>query len=196
MSHIESDLELSIDSVRVGIRQQRPVVVLKEVSGERYLAIWVGSDMAQAITFALQEQETPRPMTHDLLLNTIEMLGGKVKEVRITSLKEDVYFARIIIEQDGDTHSIDSRTSDALAIAVKSGANIMASQQLMEEASIQLPDDDDDDDDFNQELLNPVTDEELRKLSPFRDLVEGLDLDNLGETDSVDLDYPRNDELT
>ena len=58
----------------------------------------------------------------------------------------------------------------------------MASQELMEEASIQLPDDDDDD--FNQELLNPVTDEELRKLSPFRDLVEGLDLDNLGETDS------------
>jgi bifunctional DNase/RNase len=182
LSHIESDLELSIDSVRVGIRQQRPVVVLKEVSGERYLAIWVGSDMAQAITFALQDQETPRPMTHDLLLNTIEMLGGKVKEVRITSLKEDVYFARIIIEQDGDTHSIDSRTSDALAIAVRSGANIMASQELMEEASIQLPDDDDDD--FNQELLNPVTDEELRKLSPFRDLVEGLDLDNLGETDS------------
>ena len=182
MSHIESDLELSIDSVRVGIRQQRPVVVLKEVSGERYLAIWVGSDMAQAITFALQEQETPRPMTHDLLLNTIEMLGGKVKEVRITSLKEDVYFARIIIEQDGDTHSIDSRTSDALAIAVRSGANIMASQELMEEASIQLPDDGDDD--FNQELLNPVTDEELQKLSPFRDLVEGLNLDNLGETDS------------
>ena len=182
MSHIESDLELSIDSVRVGIRQQRPVVVLKEVSGERYLAIWVGSDMAQAITFALQDQETPRPMTHDLLLNTIEMLGGKVKEVRITSLKEDVYFARIIIEQDGDTHSIDSRTSDALAIAVRSGANIMASQELMEEASIQLPDDGDDD--FNQELLNPVTDEELRKLSPFRDLVEGLDLDNLGETES------------
>ena len=166
----------------MGIRQQRPVVVLKEVSGERYLAIWVGSDMAQAITFALQDQETPRPMTHDLLLNTIEMLGGKVKEVRITSLKEDVYFARIIIEQDGDTHSIDSRTSDALAIAVRSRANIMASQELMEEASIQLPDDDDDD--FNQELLNPVTDEELRKLSPFRDLVEGLDLDNLGETDS------------
>ena len=182
MSHIESDLELSIDSVRVGIRQQRPVVVLKEVSGERYLAIWLGSDMAQAITFALQDQETPRPMTHDLLLNTIEMLGGKVKEVRITSLKEDVYFARIIIEQDGDTHSIDSRTSDALAIAVRSVANIMASQELMEEASIQLPDDDDDD--FNQELLNPVTDEELRKLSPFRDLVEGLDLDNLGETDA------------
>ena len=182
MSHIESDLELSIDSVRVGIRQQRPVVVLKEVSGERYLAIWVGSDMAQAITFALQDQETPRPMTHDLLLNTIEMLGGKVKEVRITSLKEDVYFARIIIEQDGDTHSIDSRTSDALAIAVRSGANIMASQELMEEASIQLPDDGDDD--FNQELLNPVTDEELQKLSPFRDLVEGLNLDNLGETDS------------
>ena len=182
MSHIESDLELSIDSVRVGIRQQRPVVVLKEVSGERYLAIWVGSDMAQAITFALQDQETPRPMTHDLLLNTIEMLGGKVKEVRITSLKEDVYFARIIIEQDGDTHSIDSRTSDALAIAVRSGANIMASQELMEEASIQLPDDDVDD--FNQELLIPVTDEELQKLSPFRDLVEGLDLDNLGETDS------------
>ena len=182
MSYIESDLELSIDSVRVGIRQQRPVVVLKEVSGERYLAIWVGSDMAQAITFALQEQETPRPMTHDLLLNTIEMLGGKVKEVRITSLKEDVYFARIIIEQDGDTHSIDSRTSDALAIAVRSGANIMASQELMEEASIQLPDDGDDD--FNQELLNPVTDEELQKLSPFRDLVEGLNLDNLGETDS------------
>ena len=104
-----------------------------------------------------------------------------MKEVRITSLKEDVYFARIIIEQDGDTHSIDSRTSDALAIAVRSGANIMASQELMEEASIQLPDDDDD---FNQELLNPVTDEELQKLSPFRDLVEGLDLDNLGETDS------------
>ena len=182
MSYIESDLELSIDSVRVGIRQQRPVVVLKEVSGERYLAIWVGSDMAQANPFALQEQETPRPMTHDLLLNTIEMLGGKVKEVRITSLKEDVYFARIIIEQDGDTHSIDSRTSDALAIAVRSGANIMASQELMEEASIQLPDDGDDD--FNQELLNPVTDEELQKLSPFRDLVEGLNLDNLGETDS------------
>ena len=68
MENKEVWLELIVDSVRVGLRQQRPVVVLKEKAGERYLAIWIGSDMAQAITLALQEQETPRPMTHDLFL--------------------------------------------------------------------------------------------------------------------------------
>ena len=85
MENEEVWLELIVDSVRVGLRQQRPVVVLKEKTGERYLAIWIGSDMAQAITLALQEQETPRPMTHDLFLAAVSLRKGMAAETTAIS---------------------------------------------------------------------------------------------------------------
>ena len=184
MENKEVWLELIVDSVRVGLRQQRPVVVLKEKTGERYLAIWIGSDMAQAITLALQEQETPRPMTHDLFLSTVTLMQGEISEARIVDLKEDVYFANVLIESHdagGEVVSLDARASDALALAIRAKAPITASEGVMERAGITLPAHVDLDDDDSAESINPVTDEELTKLAAFRDLVEELNLDDLGD---------------
>jgi len=177
-------LELIVDSVRVGLRQQRPVVVLKEKVGERYLAIWIGSDMAQAITLALQEQETPRPMTHDLFMAAVTLMKSEISEARIVDLKEDVYFANVLIQPldaGEEVASLDARASDALALAIRAKAPIKASEGIMDRAGITLPAHVDLDDDGETELINPVTDEELAKLSAFRDLVEGLNLDDLGD---------------
>jgi len=177
-------LELIVDSVRVGLRQQRPVVVLKEKTGERYLAIWIGSDMAQAITLALQEQETPRPMTHDLFMAAVALMKSEISEARIVDLKEDVYFANVLIQPldaGGEVASLDARASDALALAIRAKAPIKASEGIMDRAGITLPAPVDLDDDGETESINPVTDEELTKLSAFRDLVEELNLDDLGD---------------
>ena len=184
MENEEVWLELIVDSVRVGLRQQRPVVVLKEKIGERYLAIWIGSDMAQAITLALQEQETPRPMTHDLFLAAVSLMQGEISEARIVDLKEDVYFADVIIQPlaaGSEIASLDARASDALALAIRAKAPIRASEDVMERAGITLPAYVESDDDDETESINPVTDEELAKLTAFRDLVEGLNLDDLGD---------------
>lgn len=184
MENKEVWLELIVDSVRVGLRQQRPVVVLKEKTGERYLAIWIGSDMAQAITLALQEQQTPRPMTHDLFMAAVTLMKSEISEARIVDLKEDVYFANVLIQPldaDEQVASLDARASDALALAIRAKAPIKASEGIMDRAGITLPAHVDLDDDSETESINPVTDEELSKLSAFRDLVEGLNLDDLGD---------------
>lgn len=173
-------IELVIDSIRVGLRHYRRVVVLKEKDAERHLPIWIGADVADAIAFQLQDVSVPRPLTHDLITNLISELGGKVVSVVVNDLKDDTFYAQIRIERDGQTLEIDSRPSDAIAIAVRTEVPIFVTEEVLDRAGVVLDEDGQAVEGAGVEVSTPATAEELEKLSAFRDFVSGLDLDDLG----------------
>jgi bifunctional DNase/RNase len=173
-------IELVIDSIRVGLRHYRRVVVLKEKDADRYLPIWIGPDVADAIAFHLQEVTVPRPQTHDLLAQVIGELGGTVVSVVVNDLKDDTFFAKINVEHDGQTIEIDSRPSDAIALAVRAEVPIFVADEVIERVGVTLDDEGQPIEGAGAEVSTPATEEELEKLSVFRDFVSGLDLDDLG----------------
>lgn len=175
--------ELIIDSIRVGLRHYRRVVVLKEKDADRYITIWIGADVADAIALRLQDVGVPRPQTHDLMLTLVEELGGVVKQVSVTDLREDTFFATIHVDMDGRELEVDSRPSDAIALAVRAGVPIFVSDEVMDRAGIVLDEIGLDDEAAGDESQRPPTQEELEKLAVFRDFVAGLDLDDLGKGD-------------
>ena len=129
-------VEVVIDSVRVSLMSPQRVVVLRQTDVERYLPIWVGPSEAESITMALQEVEVSRPMTHDLLKNLFVVFNGKVLRVEIAALKEDIFYGNIVAEIDGKVITIDSRPSDAIALAVRAHVPVLVSQGIMDEAGI------------------------------------------------------------
>jgi bifunctional DNase/RNase len=112
-------VEVTIDSIRVSLMSQHRVVILKDVDSDRYLPIWIGPCEADAITVTLQEMEVSRPLTHDLLKNVIGEMGGEVEYIVISDLRNDVFYARIVMGAGGKRLEIDSRPSDALALAAR-----------------------------------------------------------------------------
>jgi hypothetical protein len=128
-------VEVEIDSIRVSLMSQQRIVILKELDSERFLPIWIGPYEAEAITLSLNEVEVVRPLTHDLLRNIINDLGAQVLRVNITELRDDVFYARIILQVDGQEMSIDSRPSDALALSVRVHVPVFVDEEVMEAAS-------------------------------------------------------------
>ena len=167
-------VEVTIDSVRVSLMSQHRVVVLKEVDGERFLPIWIGPFEADAITIELQGVEVARPLSHDLLKSMIYMLGGEVMRVVINDLNNDTFYARIILEVEGETMEVDSRPSDAIALAVRCSAPVLVAEHVMDKASI-TPEADSGG--AEEKEGEPTAGEDL---DVFRDFVEGLDLEGLG----------------
>src|SRR5512140_2960956 len=110
-------IEVTIDSVRVNLMSPQRLVILREVGADRYLPIWVGPYEAESITVALQEVEMIRPLTHDLLKTLFTTFSAKVLRVEILALKEDIFYGNIVAEEGGKTLNIDSRPSDAIALA-------------------------------------------------------------------------------
>ncbi|MCL4862081.1 MAG: bifunctional nuclease family protein [Caldilineaceae bacterium] len=172
-------IEVTIESIRVSLMSQNRVVVLREEGGERFIPIWIGPYEADAITLQLQGMEVPRPLTHDLLKNVIETLGAEVLHIVISGLEKNTYFARIVLDVDGDTVEIDSRPSDALALAVRTSAPLYVADEVMQQAGMQP----------EEEMSlagagiasehgegDEVAPEDL---GAFKDFVEGLDLDKL-----------------
>ena len=111
--------ELSIESIRLSLTNYQRVVILREKDSDRYLPIWIGSAEADAIAVRLQDVSVARPMTHDLLRMLIEQLGGRVAYIVVNDLANDTYFARIVLDVNGETVEVDSRPSDAIALAVR-----------------------------------------------------------------------------
>ena len=173
-------IELVIDSIRVGLRHYRRVVVLKEKDADRYLPIWIGADVADAIAFRLQDVTVSRPQTHDLMGELVSELGGRIVSVVVNDLKQDTFFSQILIERDGETIEIDSRPSDAIALAVRANVPNFVSPEVIERAGVLLDEDGQPIEGAGGEVQTPATAEELEKLSAFRDFVSGLDLDDLG----------------
>ncbi len=158
-------IEVTIDSIRVSLVSPQRLVILKDLDQERFLPIWIGPCEAEAITIRLQDVDVKRPLTHDLLNKFITELGGVVSHVLVNDLQDDTYYARIVMGVDGETMEIDSRPSDAMALAVRAEVPIFVDEEVMDKASI-TPEDDQDG-------------EEIEDLSAFRDFVNTLDLDDI-----------------
>jgi uncharacterized protein len=129
-------VEVVLDSVRVSLMSPQRVVVLRRTDVEHYLPVWVGPFEAEAITVALQEVEISRPMTHDLLKNLFVLFNARVLRVEIVALKEDTFYGNIVAEADGKVINIDSRPSDAIALAVRVHVPILVSEAVMDAAGI------------------------------------------------------------
>jgi len=159
-------VEVAIDSVRVSLISQHRVVVLRDES-QRYLPIWIGPFEADAITIELQNVDVARPLTHDLLKATIQGLGASVSHVVVNGLSDNTFYASVVLEIDGRSMEVDSRPSDAIALAVRAKAPIYVEDSVMERAGI-VP---------SNDISASVEEEE--DLSAFRDFVDTLDLDDL-----------------
>jgi len=131
-----NQIEVKIDSLRVSLTNQQRIVILKQVNADRYLPIWIGPYEAEAITIALQEIEISRPQTHDLIKNVITKLGGVIDHIVINEIKDDIFYGLIIIQRSGKFVEIDSRPSDAIALAVRAHVPIYVSNEVMDIASI------------------------------------------------------------
>ncbi len=163
-------IKVNVDSVRVSMLSQHRVVVLKEETEERYLPIWIGPFEADAITIGLQNVQMTRPLTHDLLRAVIDHMNASVSHIKVNNLRNDTFYAEIVVEQNGRTLTIDSRPSDAIALAVRVNVPIYVAEEVMDKAGI-VPSDGE----------SVVAGEDEEKLSAFRDFVDTLDMDDLEE---------------
>jgi bifunctional DNase/RNase len=160
-------IKVSVDSVKVSMISQHRVVVLKEEAEERYLPIWIGPFEADAITIGLQSIQMTRPLTHDLLKAVLDRMDAAVSHIWVNDLKNDTFYAEIIIESNGRKLKIDSRPSDAIALAVRVNVPIYVAESVMDKAGV-MPTEEED-----------LTECDEEQLSAFRDFVDTLDLDDL-----------------
>lgn len=178
-----SMVEVSVESIRVSLINQSRLVVLREKHGPRYLSIWIGSFEADAITVGLQEAQVSRPLTHDLLGNLARDLGARIECVRILSLKEDTYFAELVMDQGGVERQVDARPSDAIAVAVRQKVPVFVSEEVMEAAG-QVPAPEYDGPAARPAAASSSPAEPTDKLDVFRHFVDTLDLSDLGNSSS------------
>jgi bifunctional DNase/RNase len=171
-------IEVKIDSIRVSLMSQHRIVVLKEVNSDRYLPIWIGPFEADAITIQLQGVEVARPLTHDLLRSVSEVMGAKVSHIMVSELKNETFYARIVMDVNGDSMEIDARPSDAIALSVRVNAPLFVSEEVMALASIE-PETSLDGLDVDDVDTAPLSKEEEERLSIFREFINDLDLDDL-----------------
>ncbi len=180
-------VEMTIDSIRVSLTNYQRVVILKEKAADRYLPIWIGPAEADAIAVKLQDVSVPRPLTHDLLGKIIGELGARVESVIVSDLQNDTFFAKIMIVRNGGATSIDSRPSDALALAVRVNVPIFVEETVLSKAAIFLdketgkPVPAADAQASAEERKAPVNEEEIKRMSAFKEFIDTLDLSGLGK---------------
>jgi len=193
-------IEATVESIRVSLITQHRVVILKELEGDRHLPIWIGAYEAEAIAMELQGISATRPLPYDLMHAMLTDLGATVDRIVIADLNDQVYFARIVLDQGGRSIDIDSRPSDAIALAVRVGCRILVDEAIMERAGVAVEDDDLDIDatiapaagivdaettsePSLPEAIAPAAESSAprvddEQLSVFRDFINSLDLDD------------------
>jgi bifunctional DNase/RNase len=188
MEALMSDMvEVVIDSIRVSLMSQQRIVILREQDAERYLPIWIGVYEAESITIALQEVEVARPLTHDLLTSIFRQLDAHILRVEVVALRDDTYFGNIVVEKNGNLMNIDSRPSDALAVAVRAHVPILVARSVMDSAGI-IPEEDlqEEPSALEGSTTEAVSSEEGEdRLSVFQDFLEKLDLDDEDKGDEA-----------
>ena len=133
-------IPMEVIGVRVEMPSNQPIILLKEIDGSRFLPIWVGAVEATAIAFAQQGVEPPRPLTHDLMNNLVELLDATLTAVHMTEIKDGIFYATMLLrDSKGGQLTISARPSDAIALAVRSNSNILATQELLDEIGIEIP---------------------------------------------------------
>ena len=181
-------IEMSIDSIRVSLMNYQRVVILKEKVDKRYLPIWIGPAEADAIAVKLQGVNVPRPLTHDLLSSVIDSLGATIDSIIVCDLKSDTFYAKIVLNVDGGQIEIDSRPSDALALAVRAEVPIYADEAVLDKAGVLL------DEETGKPIIEEteeaggedrkVSEDEMKKMSAFYDFINTLDLDDFDKRKS------------
>ena len=149
---------VEVMGVRVEMPSNQPIVLLKELDGVRYLPIWLGAAEATAIAFAQQEVNPPRPLTHDLFKDVLELLNANLQTVYLTEIKDGVFYAQLNFSEG---KSISARPSDAIALALRTGSPIFASDSLLEEAGIEIPDQSEDEIERFKEFLDEINPEDF-----------------------------------
>ncbi len=190
-------IETTVESIRVSLVTQHRVVILKELEGERHLPIWIGAYEAEAIAMELQGIKPTRPLPYDLMRNMLTELQATVDRIIIADLNDQVFFARILLDQGGRTIELDSRPSDAIALAVRIGCRILVDDAIMDRAGVSVDDDEIDASELGaQEPVEPASSvqeatawtsptpqdapkaKDNEHLSVFRDFINSLDLDD------------------
>ncbi|HOJ85528.1 MAG: bifunctional nuclease family protein [Elusimicrobiales bacterium] len=165
----EKEIEVKIYSIATSITES--IIFLDEINGIRLLPIWIGPFEAQAIAMKMSGYASPRPMTHDLIYKIINKLGGKIIKTVISDIEDNTYFAKIHIEKNGEILEIDSRPSDAIALAVRSGSPIYVAEKIFNSA---------------QTVTKPITEEEV---SEFKEKLK-----NMTPKDIIGENLPKNKE--
>jgi len=173
-------IETVVDSIRVNLVTQSRVVFLREINGDRHLAIWIGEFEAQGIAMELQGSNSPRPMPWDLLKSIVTELNGTIERVIVNDLSQDVFFGKIVVDVAGRRIEIDARPSDAIALAVRAHCPILVEELVMDKAGIRIDGDGEGDDELAADPAERIAqhrpDED--QLSVFRDFINTLDLDD------------------
>ena len=177
-------VEVVIDSIRVSLMNQQRIIILREIDTERYLAIWVGVYEAEHLTIALQGIEIARPLTYDLFKSVLDKLGAQIIRVEVVALKNETFFGNIVIEMNGEYINIDSRPSDAINLAVRADVPIFVAREVMDKAGI-IPDEDIIKESEEEEKETTSEEEPVEgDLSVFKDFIEKLDLDDIGDEEN------------
>ena len=181
-------IEMAIDSIRVSLMNYQRVVILKEKTADRYLPIWIGPAEADAIAVKLQGVNVPRPLTHDLLSSVIDTLGARINSIIVTDLKNDTFYAKIALDVDGGQMEVDSRPSDALALAVRVEAPIFVEETVLDKAGILLDKETGKPIGEEGEIIDgtgkKVSEEEMKRMSAFRDFIDTLNFDDFDKRKS------------
>ena len=173
-------VEVVLRAVRVDVGSSTPLLLLEEVSGNRVLHIFIGAPEATAIAYALQQIETPRPMSHDLLGNVIEALGGRLFSVEVTGLVDNTYFASLRILNDGVETLVSARPSDAIAVALRVGAPILVNDELMASEAKILDLEDDDDEAYVELEIDEDEVEEADLVAELREFLDNVNPEDFG----------------
>jgi len=163
--------EMVIYGVSFDLVGKQPIVLLKTADANKFLPIWIGHAEAAAILMKLQSQAPPRPMTHDLVTEMLEHLGATVTRITVTELRENTFYAQITVQQNGTEIEIDSRPSDAIALAIRADAPIFADDRVIEESAIEFEGEE-------------VTDEEIEeKVTEFKQFLDEVTPDQFAVED-------------
>jgi bifunctional DNase/RNase len=150
--------EVDVVGVRVEMPSNQPIVLLRESSGDRYLPIWVGAVEATAIAFAQQGVVPPRPLTHDLLKDVLSATGHQLTEVQITEVRDGVFYATLVL---GEGIEVSARPSDSIALALRTGSRILCSEEVLDEAGLEVPDDQEEEVERFREFLEQINPEDF-----------------------------------
>lgn len=186
-------IETTVESIRVSLVTQNRVVILKEVDGDRHLPIWIGAYEAEAIAMELQGIPATRPLPYDLMRTMLNEVNASIERILISDLNDQVFFARIVLDHGGRSIELDSRPSDAIALAVRTGARILVADSIMDQVGVAMDGDDGDDLDIAQRIDDSEPEERTgssderetqssgkseEELGVFRDFINSLDLDD------------------
>jgi bifunctional DNase/RNase len=149
---------LDVVGVRVEMPANQPIVLLREIGGERYLPIWIGAVEATAIAFAQQGVVPARPMTHDLMRDLLEALGAELRQIRITELRDGVFYAELVFASGVE---VSARPSDAIALALRTGTPIFGAESVLDEAGIVIADEQEDEVERFIEFLDQISPEDF-----------------------------------